>query len=185
MWTTSAMHNYFLLLRNVIWIKLGANFFYRSSKKKMVTNVTIGFTWKNNCPGHDLRQLFLHVSTSYRCISQCNNLPILQAIVRSALMRFLPSLQASLPSSLTGDHSVSYEPIFWQSVACRCQTWRGRMKYTSGNVTVYWKHFVRPMPGPSLADIKKRRVLITWLSRGCFTWKITCGRYPRNRRRII
>lgn len=40
------------------------------------------------------------------------------------------------------------------------------------------------MLGPSLADIKKRRVLITRLSLVGVTWKITRGRYPRNRRRV-
>lgn len=54
------------------------------------------------------------------------------------------------------------------SNAYRLCVLRKRIKNISGNVTVYWKHFVRPMPGPSLADIKKRRVLITWLSRGCY-----------------
>lgn len=54
------------------------------------------------------------------------------------------------------------------SNAYRLCVLRKRIKHISGNVTVYWKHFVRPMPGPSLADIKKRRVLITWLSRGCY-----------------
>lgn len=40
------------------------------------------------------------------------------------------------------------------------------LRILSDNVTVYWKHFIHPVSGPSFADIKKRRILITWL----FSW---------------